>query len=56
MLHTQVRFDDDFSPKLIALLDGTRPASALAPLLNGTTPTLIATALQSFYRVGLMIA
>jgi hypothetical protein len=56
MLHTQVRFEDGFSPKLIALLDGTRPVSALAPLLKGTKPDLIATALTSFYRVGLMVS
>ncbi len=40
----------------LALLDGTRPVSALAPLIKGAQPELIATALQSFYRVGLMIA
>ena len=56
MLHTQVRFEDDFSPKLIALLDGTRPVSALPSLLKGTQPDLIATALKSFYRVGLMVS
>ncbi len=56
MLHTQVRFEDEFSRHLIALLDGTRPVSALAPLIKGADPDLIATALKSFYRVGLMVA